>query len=106
MACIKCDKPFTKNGTCPKCGATTGLSIPENLHIIMETQEQNSGLIVQFHPQLWAIFRKNADNHEDYGWQLLNPDNDQRSDFSWGLTSTQCTRLINRLIKNPGLGFG
>lgn len=82
------------------------LRIPENLKIILETEENNQGLIVQFNPNLWAIFGKNPENPKEYGYQLMNPNTDQRGSGVWGLTHAQCDRLINKLIKNPGYGFG
>lgn len=82
------------------------LRIPENLQIIMDAQESNTGLIVKFHANLWAIFRRKSENIDEYGYQLLNPNSDQRGDHVWGMTENQCTRLINKLIKNPGYGFG
>lgn len=84
------------------------LRIPENLQICMQVNENNNGLVVQFHPNLWAIFRKKADNPNEYGFQLLNPNQgiEERGEITWGLSHSQCDRLINKLIKNPGYGFG
>ncbi len=82
------------------------LRLPENLKLILETQENNNGLIVQFNKNLWAIFRKNLSDPDDYGLQIVNPDTDERSDLQWGLTHKQCIRLIEKLVKTPGYGFG
>lgn len=85
---------------------TQQIRIPENIKICLEVEERNKGIIVQFHPDLWAIFGKNPNNPEEYGFQLLNPNNNERGEFTWGLTQAQCTRVINKLIKKPGYGFG
>lgn len=82
------------------------LRIPENLQIIMNTQESNTGLIVKFHPDLWAIFKPKDETKTEYGFQLLNPNGNERGEFTWGLTMQEASRLINKLIKNPSYGFG
>ena len=82
------------------------LRIPENLQIIVDTQESNTGVIVKFNPGLWGIFRRKAENMDEYGYQLMDPNSDQRGEHIWRLTHNQCVRLINNLIKNPGYGFG
>jgi len=85
---------------------TQQIRIPENIKICLDVEERNTGIIVQFNQDLWAIFRKNPENQEDYGFQLLNPNTNERGEGVWGLTQIQCTRVINKLIKNPGYGFG
>jgi len=82
------------------------IRIPENLKIILNDQDNNKGLIVQFNPHLWAIFKKKENNPEEYGFQLIDPTTGEISNGTWGLTQNQCTRIINKVIKNPGYGFG
>lgn len=81
------------------------LRIPGNLQICIDAQKNKDGLIVKLNDSLWMIIRKNATTGE-YGHQLLNPNNDEKSDYVWGLTKEQCTRLINKLIKNPVYSYG
>lgn len=82
------------------------LRIPENLQIILNTPENEKGLIIKIHSNLWIIFHKNIENLEEYGFKIINPNSSERSKGIWGLTEKECTRLINKLIKNPEYGFG
>ena len=82
------------------------IRIPENLQIILDCQEQNKGLVVKLNHNIWAIFSKKEGTEDEYGFQLLNPNNNQRGAGKWGLTLKQATRLINNLIKKPGFGYG
>lgn len=89
---------------------THQIRIPENLKIILNEQEENTGLTVQFNPTLVLLFKQHTEklpNGEDqYGFQIINPTNTDRSEFTWGLSGKQCSKIINKVIKKPGFGFG
>jgi hypothetical protein len=87
----------------------SNIRIPENLQIIMDTLENKDGFVMQIHSNLWAIFKKRAENLDEYGFQLLDPNNDSRGEATWGMTHAECVKLINsirpewqqrKLIKN------
>lgn len=85
---------------------TRQIRIPENLKIVLNEQTNNQGLIVQFHTSLWAIFKKHPERPEEYGFQIMNPETGETSEGTWGLSESQCTKVINKVIKKPGFGFG
>ena len=82
------------------------IRIPENLQIILNTETQGDGLIVKFHPRLWAIFQK---KNNMFGYTLLDPNggtNERGPSPNFNLTKNEANKIINRIIKNPGYGFG
>lgn len=81
------------------------IRIPENLQTIIELQNQGKGTIVKINSDIWMIFVKQP-NREKYGYRLMNPNSDQRGPYTGNLTKEECQRLINKLIKTPGFGFG
>lgn len=79
--------------------------LPENLQIIIELQNQGSGTIVKINSHIWMVLGKQP-NKETYGYQLMDPNTHQRGPYTGNLTKEQVSKLINKLIKKPGFGFG
>lgn len=89
---------------------TRTIRIPENLKIILNEQDENTGLTVQFNPTLVLLFKRHTEKlttgEDQFGFQIINPTNTDRSEFTWGLNEKQCSKIINKIIKKPGFGFG
>ncbi len=82
------------------------IRIPENLQICINTQEKNDGLVIKLRHDLWAIVKRQG---EFYGIQLLNPEGGEAErgrGTEFNLTKEQISRVINKLIKKPGYGYG
>ena len=70
---------------------------------IDRNEEQKKGLVVKLQSDLYLIFQK---REKEYGFYLINPWTKEGGKTKWGLTEPQCSRMINRLIKNPSYGYG
>lgn len=82
------------------------IRIPKNLSMIIDVQRQDTGTVVKLNPNIWMVFGKMPNNHSLYGYQLFDPNTNSGSSFTGNLTENQMTRLINKIIKQPGFGFG
>lgn len=84
------------------------IRIDENVTISKNrNEEDDKGLIIKLQHDLYLILKKRKNNNiKEYGHYLINPWTNEGSRTTWGLTEAQCSRFINKVIKNPYYGYG